>query len=350
MTEALLEAAANEDGTVIALGGSTPGWSESYPEIVDFNLNPVGSINQHFDVAMPTGTPSFFLHPSGALLYKAGANAIAAGTFPGGTVEIDDLHQFQPAAFVAFPEAFASSYSPLTDHMLTIDSAGRYLFGVTASGITMMELDIVPLSIGNIQPAFVKPQSGQALTVRGSGFEPEATVTIGGKQVSTSYVDEDTLKVETPTLPAGWLDVAVTLPDGMSYTAPSLLQVIAQQPTPRIVAFSPASALVLSTPPMSEPTVTISGSGFEIYDTVQIAGQQVSTAFIDSSHMQATIPDALLAQPVPISFQLISAYTGASNTLSLPLVNPIPKITGSQLRRSSQAPGRACSLSSERDF
>jgi hypothetical protein len=217
-TQWIEEASANEDGTVIAAGGSTPGIQDAYPEIIDSNLNAIGYIYQHFDMAMPTGTPSFFLHPSGALLYKAGIFQIS-GYVNGGLVEIDDLHQFQPAATISFPEPFQTSYNPLTDHMLTIDPTGAYLFGVTKSGITMMVLNAVPLSIGNVQPAFVQPQGGQTITLRGSGFQSGATVSIGGTQATTNYVDGNTLSVQVPALPSGWLDVTVTLPSGANYTA-----------------------------------------------------------------------------------------------------------------------------------
>jgi len=146
-----LEVDANQDGTVISNCGSTPGIQASYPQFVDFDLNSLGFLEQHFDLGMPTGTPSLFFHPSGALLYKAGLSAV------GGSVEIDDIHQWQPAATITFPEPFATSYSPATDRMLAIDNTGTYLFGVTNSGITMMVLNTAPLSIGNLHPSSAPP-------------------------------------------------------------------------------------------------------------------------------------------------------------------------------------------------
>lgn len=325
-TQWIEEASANEDGTVIAAGGSTPGFADINPEIVDFSLHPVGSIDQHFDVYMPTGTPSFFLHPSGALLYKAGTNTIGGPGFPGSTVEIDDMHALRPAASVAFPEAFATSYTPPTDHMLASDPTGKYLFGVTQSGITMMTLNTVPLSIGNVQPVFIQPEAGQTVTVRGSGFQPGATVSIGGIQTDTTYVDPDTLTAQTPALTAGWQDVMVALPDGASYTAPALLQVLGSQPTPVVTGFSPASIVVQTgIPGFDQPsTVTVQGSNFAIYDTVEINGQAVASVFLDSSDMQATIPAQLTGTAGSIAVAVVSPYTGSSNTLALPMVNPVP--------------------------
>jgi hypothetical protein len=210
--------------------------------------------------------------------------------------------------------------------MLTIDPTGTYLFGVTQSGITMMALNAVPLSIGNVQPAFVQPQGGQSITLRGSGFQPGATVSIGSTQAITTYVDGNTLSVQVPALSPGWTDVTVTLPGGTAYTAPSLLQVLGAQPAPAVAGFSPSSIVVQSNIPGFDTTasVTVLGSGFEVYDTVEINGQPVSSDFIDAGHLQATIPADLTGEAGSISVAVVSPYNGSSNSLALPMVNPVP--------------------------
>ncbi len=281
-TQWVVEASANEDGTVIAAGGSTPGIGDSNAEIDDFNVNTTGFIMQHFDAAMPTGTPSFFLHPSGALLYKAGMSAV------GGSVEIDDVNQWQATATITFPEPFVTSYSPFTDHMLTTDNTGRYLFGVTTSGITMMVLDTIPLSVGNVQPPFVQSTGGTTVTIRGSGFESGAVASFSGIRAGTTFVDENTLTAVLPALSAGWQDVTVANSDGDTYTAKAALQVLAPQPTPVITSFSPAAA-VLSLGENPLP-ITILGTGFDAYDTVEINGETVDSSLMSSTSIQATIP------------------------------------------------------------
>src|ERR1700727_1947885 len=268
---------------------------------------------------MPTGTPSFFFHPSGALLYKAGVSAA------GGSVEIDDVHQTQPAATVTFPEPFVTSYSSATDRMLHNDNNGENLFGVTNSGITMMELNTPPLSIGNLQPSFGSPSGGATITIRGSGFQSGATATFGGVQAAATYVDQNTLTAVLPALPTGWQDVSVSNTNGVSYTAPGMFQVVGAQTKPVISGFSPTPLAI--SPLDANPTpVTILGSGFESYDWVEINGEPADSSYTDSGHMQATIPWQFLGQTGSVSFKVVSPYAGYSNAFSLGLVNVIATV------------------------
>jgi hypothetical protein len=154
----------------------------------------------------------------------------------------------------------------------------------------MMTLNTIPLSIGNLQPAFVQ-SGGQAVTIRGSGFQAGAAASFGGVQVSTAFVDEDTLTAVVPTLASGWQDITVTNSDGNSYTIPGAFQVLGALPTPSITGFSPA-ALIADTDDPALP-VTILGSGFAAYDTVELNEDATDNALIDDSDMQAEIPSGL---------------------------------------------------------
>lgn len=239
-------------------------------------------------------------------------------------MEIDDLHQSEPAATIAFPEMFITSYSPFTDHMLATDETGRYFFGVTQSGITMMTLTTIPLSIGNIEPAFGQPAGGETVTIRGSGFQAGAAASFGSTAAATTFVDESTVTVLVPALPSGWQDVTVTNPTGTSYKAHGMFQVVGAFPTPVITGFSPAT---LTTPGFQQPiTITIVGSGFAPEDVVQINGQPTDSIFANASHIQAAVPGGFTGQTGSIPFTVVSPYTGASNTLSVQVVNPVPVI------------------------
>lgn len=321
-TLSIPETTANEDGTVIAVGGSSEGSSLLNPQLLDFAMSPLGSLEQQFDVVPPFGTPGLVLDASGALMYTAGQATVGDG--PGtGVMEIQDTHLLQPAAGVVFPEQFLTLQPGFSTRMLEIDNTGRTLFGVTQSGITMMVLYTLPLSVGNVQPAFGTPAGGAALTIRGSGFEPGVTATLGGQALALTYVDENTLTATAPALASGWQDLTVTNAGGSPYTAPGIFHVLGSQTSPKITGFSPAAVpigLAFNNP----FPVTIVGSGFDLYDTVLINGEPVEAVYLDAEHMGATIPGTLTAQTGSVTVTVVSPFTGASNTQTLALVNPAP--------------------------
>lgn len=56
------------------------------------------------------------------------------------------------------------------------------------------------------------------MTIRGSGFQSGATVTISGKPAAATFGDISTLTVVTPQLPAGPQQITITNPNGDTYT------------------------------------------------------------------------------------------------------------------------------------
>jgi hypothetical protein len=320
------EEAINDDGSVIANGGSTPGILTDWEEILDFQLNPAGFIPPEgvgptlTSVGPPIGTPGLSFHPSGALLYVPGNKGYS---FDQGAVAIYDVNRPQMLAMMIFPRPLITSYAPWTEHLLTTDPTGSQFYAVTQNGIWAMTLASVPLSVGHIQPDSGAPAGGQTITIRGSGFQSGATLMFGEVSAAAVFVDANTLSAVVPPLSTGWQSLTVTNPGGTSYTFPGAFQVIGTQPTPSITGFSPVSVPVETgfDTPLS---VTVVGSGFANYDTVTINGQSADGAFVDSSHIQATIPASLTRQTGPLAFAIISPYTGISNVAELPMVNPVP--------------------------
>ena len=142
------------------------------------------------------------LHPSGALLYVPNEKG----------VDIFDSHRGRLVLSVAFPESLV----PALDS-LAIDEFGRRLFALTESGLTIVELDSVPLGIGTVTPEQGMAIGGTQVTIRGSGFKVGAVVKFGDAELLTTFVDENTLHVITPSMPAGTVRVTITNSDGEEY-------------------------------------------------------------------------------------------------------------------------------------
>ena len=100
---------------------------------------------------------------------------------------------------------------------MDFDEANNRLFLITNRGLTLVNLETPPLSIGYLSPA-TGPASGSTdVKIRGSGFQPGATVTFGGTTVQGTFVDSSTLQVSTPSGSAGGARVSIQNPDGKSY-------------------------------------------------------------------------------------------------------------------------------------
>jgi hypothetical protein len=107
---------------------------------------------------------------------------------------------------------------------MALDEAGNRLFLITNAGLTAVQMDSPPLSIGYLNPAFGPASGGTAVTIRGSGFQPPATVTFGGVAANTTYVDANTLQVITPAVSAGGVRVTIANSSSSTYSLDAAFQ------------------------------------------------------------------------------------------------------------------------------
>ena len=119
--------------------------------------------------ASPTTLTGARLNSSGSLLYVPFAHGI----------DIFDVHHGNLRERISLTEQMSNGGGPLGDltnrivHNMAIDETGKRLFLITDKGLTIAQLDSLPLSIGSVTPALGAP--GAQVTVRGSGFVQGAT-------------------------------------------------------------------------------------------------------------------------------------------------------------------------------
>jgi hypothetical protein len=184
-------------------------------------LQSVMAVSELEAIPQRTDVPGIALHPSGALVYipfiTGPAPASAPFTGLQGGVDIMDAHSGRLRLRVMLPEPLAmlaADVDGLHGKFLAIDENGQRIFALTASGLSVVQLARVPLGIGTIAPASGAATGGTTITIRGSGFQSGASVTIDGKAVAATFVDMNTLKVVTPALPAGAQRIVITNPAG----------------------------------------------------------------------------------------------------------------------------------------
>ncbi len=187
-------AAANSDGNVFA---STLGIYN--PNGVPMNLvSEIGYLSVLNEGELGGGEA---FNPSGSLLYM-----------PSTGVDIFDVHRGRLALRVALPEQLYS----LRNSTIAVDESGSKIFIISRSGITIVQLSNVPLSIGAVNPA--SGIAGTTVTIRGSGFESATTLSFAGTAVPVTFVDTLTLKATVPSVPTGPVRLTVKNPDGHQYS------------------------------------------------------------------------------------------------------------------------------------
>jgi hypothetical protein len=100
---------------------------------------------------------------------------------------------------------------------LTIDENGQRLFAITSldgspqnAALTIVQLASVPLGIGSVSSPTISAAGGTQLTIRGSGFQSEIRLAIGGKPATATLVDMNTLIVISPAVPVGPQQLTLT--------------------------------------------------------------------------------------------------------------------------------------------
>ena len=106
---------------------------------------------------------------------------------------------------------------------IAVDSTAQHVFMADSQGLTVLTLSAPPLAIGWLNPAVASTSGSTTITLRGSGFQSGTTVTIGGKNATSVYVDANTLQITAPANVAGATQIVVQNPGGESYSLDAAL-------------------------------------------------------------------------------------------------------------------------------
>ncbi len=205
------------DGTMLAL--QADGTTEI--RAADLSLAAVPATPELTQIPGRNQVPGVTLHPSGALIYQPFLTGPAGNAGVNGGVDVLDAHSGLLRLRIFLPQQFMTDVDGLHGSFLATDENGQRLFAITSkdgtainAGVTVVALASVPLGIGTLTPANGSAAGGTIVTIRGSGFQSGATVSIGGKPATVTFKDMNTLTVTTPAVAAGGQRVTITNPDG----------------------------------------------------------------------------------------------------------------------------------------
>ena len=208
---------ASSDGSLFAFQSA----STTEIRAADLSLTSVPASAELAQIPGRILVPGLALHPSGALIYQPFLTAAPASPGVKGGIDILDAHSGVLRMRIFLPQQFMTDVDGLHGSFLATDENGQRLFAITSSdgtrqnaALTVVQLAAVPLGIGAITPSTVPAAGGATLTIRGSGFQSAAALTINGKPASVTFKDSNTLLVATPALTPGTQQITITNPDG----------------------------------------------------------------------------------------------------------------------------------------
>ena len=131
-------------------------------------------------------------------------------------------------------------------------------------------------AITKVTPAIGPLRGGAAITIQSTGFQPGATVFVGG-QPATGIVVTSTSKIAaiTPANTAGSATVSVNNPDGLAITA---IGAFTYADPPAVTSVTPGVG-----PATGGTKITITGAGFAIGATVKVGGEAASVWYYDAA-------------------------------------------------------------------
>jgi IPT/TIG domain-containing protein len=204
------------DGRVLAVGSSPDSLAFPFPYLLDPELHLTAQVNFPEFQSIQEG-PTLQIDQSGALLYAVN----------GAGVDIMDARTGQLRERVLLAEQTLSGPREVLQtpsKAMGITPTGDEVFLLTTAGLTIVDLDSVPLGIGSVTPA--SGAAGSLVSIRGTGFVAGTSITVNGIPASTSFVDASTLSVTIPTgVQKGAVQFTLTNPDASKFSLDAAFQV-----------------------------------------------------------------------------------------------------------------------------
>src|SRR5437588_1540184 len=200
--------------------------------------------------------------------------------------------------------------------------------GGTASPVQITIVYPVPIISSLNPPAVAAGGPSITLTINGSGFSPTSVVQYNSAPQATTYVNSSTLTtsvnaaaVATPTTIQ--VTVVTGAPGGGTSAAATLT--VDNYPLPVITSVTPTSITVSS----PDTLITIQGTGFTSFSTVQANGTNVTVNSWSPNYIFAAVPAADLAAVGMISITVTNPTSLVSNAVSINVSpNPVPTLSG----------------------
>lgn len=272
----------------------------------------------------PPPTISISISPQTATVFVGGSTQFAA-TVTGSssqsvTWSVNDVAGGNATAgTISATGLYTAPAVPPSPNAVTVKAASAADSTKTASASVTITNPVPALN--SISPSTVIAGSGDTtLTLTGTGFAQQSTVTLSGTSLTTKFESSTQLTAAIPSAQlanAGVFPVTVVTPSPGGGTS-NAVDFTVLNPAPQINSISPSTVNAGS----GETTLVVSGSGFAIQSVVQANGSALVTTFVSSSKLTATVPAAMLANvgALTITVKTPSPGGGTSAAANLQVV------------------------------
>jgi hypothetical protein len=246
-----------------------------------------------------------------------------------GTLNASLITPFTPVAGNSFTILTAGALSGTfsSTNLPALTCGGAWQVSYTSTTATLNVVNPAP-SIASLSPASkIAGDAAFTLTINGSGFVCDSSVTFNGNTRTTTFVSPTQITVAIPASDialAGVYNVVVTNPAPGGGTSNTVTLTV-NNPVPAITTLSPGSVMVGS----GAFTLTINGTGFVSTSTVSFNGNTRTTTYVSSTQLTASIPasDVTTAGTYNVTVFNPTPGGGTSNVASFAVNNPVPTIT-----------------------
>ena len=192
-------------------------------------------------------------------------------------------------------------------------------------------------TVTGIGPATGSSAGGTSVTIVGTGFSSVTAVNFGTNQATSFTVNSATSITAVSPSSSGSVHITVVAAGGTSATTAADL--FSYGTAPSITGLSPASATVGS----AAITLTVSGTNFSSGAVVAWNGASLTTTFVSSTQLTATIPASLLTAAGTAAITVMESG-GVSTGTSFAINAAAPSIVGISPSQGPAAGGTTVSI------
>ena len=193
-----------------------------------------------------------------------------------------------PAAKLGFIIAAVPAGMLAAPGTATITVSSATSTPATSNAVTVTISNPPVPTLTSITPNSGLVNTATTVTLTGTGFAPDSTAAVNGTNIPTTYMSSTELSATIPASAVaspGTVNLTVTTPAPGGGTSAALPFTASYPPAPTLTSIYPAGG-----PINVAAQLTLNGTGFTPGSTVAVNGINVSSQFVSSTEMTATIP------------------------------------------------------------